>query len=720
MSKTIRCVSEHKLLNPHRSGHRTVVISLGLMCVATSCKTIPVNNLSDVSVRKVHLDILRAESRRDAGAEALQIGLSHHKRNIRLAALKAVSRIESPSSTSQVLALLGDRDPDVAKWAAFAAGQIGHAQAVSGLVEALSDDSIAKPPILRALGRAATASVASELYPILLNEKPKVRGSAALALGLIAKRVGAEKVKTTTISKRLSELVRSPHPKDRYGAVYALMRMPGPDVAASFTSVLSDKNPEVRAMGVRGLGESGVTIQIFDSVIKDPDWKVRYQTVRAMDSMAKRIPGLAPAVAQRLMVMLSHELVRFGQRGAIGSGTSTHILSEIVRVAGRLGDSGDELIRRLSGEKWRNLGQFSPSTQSDGAAIHCHLAFATDFRDSDIRRVRVCGSSRLLAWRRLELESRLLEFDEEGGFAGLLAMLKLGDSKTRVIATLALANVKLPNRNKVLSELLRHSDPYVVAAAASWFQNQQIANEVDGDVVSSLRAALNKMSGEPDPNFVVGLIDAIGALQVRATEFERNLSVFMNDARPSIRRRAAAVMSRGFSIPMDFGANPRKQPYRRPRPIGGRPILYLEMERGTIAIEMFGDLAPRTVGVISALANDGFYNGRSWHRIVPDFVSQGGCPRGDGWGGPGYAIEEEVSPMTFRRGAVGIATNGRDTGASQFFITHSSQPHLDGGYTLFGQVRDGMDVVDALQPDDLIKSARVVFSTPSSRKGQQR
>ena len=722
MSELTRFVS-----NEHSSSARySAAYLVRLLCalvlsafVVVGCKTVQTDSASNVSVRAVHLEILRAESNRDAGAEAIQIGLSHHDRKLRLAALKAVSRIESPSSTPKVLALLGDRDKEVAKWAAFAAGQIGHAQAVSGLVEALSDDSIQKQPILRALGRSGTASVAGELLKLLSSEESKVRGSAALALGLIAKRVGPGKVKTTTISKQLTELVRSSDKSERYGSVYALMRMPGDDLAAAFTSVLADKHPEIRAMAVRGLGNSGVTIQTLDSVINDPDWRVRYQAVRAMDSMVKRVPGLAPAVAQRMMVMLSKELVRFGQRGAIGSGMSTHILSEIVRVAGRLGEAGDELIRRLSGEKWQNLGQFASSTQSDGAAIHCQLAFAMDFRDSDIRNVRVCGSSRLLAWRRLELESRLLEFDEKGGAPGLLAMLELGDSKTRVTAALALANVKLPNRNKVLTGLLSHSDPFVVAAAASWFQNPEVAEQVDSEVISALKAALMKMSGEPDPNFVVGLIDAIDALKVQTTEFESPLSIFMNDARPAIRRRAAAVMSRDFSIPMEFGANPRKQPYRRPRPVGGRPILTLEMERGTVTIEMFGDIAPRTVGVISSLANSGFYNGRSWHRIVPDFVAQGGCPRGDGWGGPGYAIEEEVSPASFTRGSVGIATNGRDTGASQFFITHSAQPHLDGGYTLFGKVRDGMDVVDALQPDDIIKKASVSFSKPSTRRGQR-
>ena len=162
--------------------------------------------------------------------------------------------------------------------------------------------------------------------------------------------------------------------------------------------------------------------------------------------------------------------------------------------------------------------------------------------------------------------------------------------------------------------------------------------------------------------------------------------------------------------------NPRKPPYKRPKARGGRPILVLHTARGPITIELFGDVAPRTVGVIVDLAQGGFYNGKSWHRVVPNFVAQGGCSRGDGWGGPGYAIDAETSHLAFARGAVGIATNGRDTGGSQFFIMHSAHPHLDGAYTLFGQVRDGIDVADALQPDDLILRAEVRLPPPRRAK----
>ena len=95
------------------------------------------------------------------------------------------------------------------------------------------------------------------------------------------------------------------------------------------------------------------------------------------------------------------------------------------------------------------------------------------------------------------------------------------------------------------------------------------------------------------------------------------------------------------------------------------------------------------------------------HRVVSDFVIQGGDPRGDGWGGPGYALRDEINTVRFDRGAVGMPKSGRDTGGCQIFVTHVPTPHLDGNYTVFGKVISGMDVVDRIEVGDAILSARI-------------
>lgn len=133
----------------------------------------------------------------------------------------------------------------------------------------------------------------------------------------------------------------------------------------------------------------------------------------------------------------------------------------------------------------------------------------------------------------------------------------------------------------------------------------------------------------------------------------------------------------------------------------------IEMANGkTISIEFFDDVAPATVANFVKLAKSGFYDGLTFHRVIPGFVAQGGCPRGNGTGGPGYKIKCETkdNPHKHLRGALSMAHAGKDTGGSQFFICYEAFPHLDGVHTVFGQVVEGMDVVDQIKAGDQMKS----------------
>jgi len=129
--------------------------------------------------------------------------------------------------------------------------------------------------------------------------------------------------------------------------------------------------------------------------------------------------------------------------------------------------------------------------------------------------------------------------------------------------------------------------------------------------------------------------------------------------------------------------------------------------RGAVHVLLFGADAPLTVSNFAQLARRGYYNGVAFHRVVPNFVAQDGDPRGDGSGGPGYAIRDELNRRWYDRGAVGMALSGPDTGGSQYFLAHSPQPHLDGHYTVFGHVTDGFDVLDALVQGDRILSITI-------------
>jgi len=133
----------------------------------------------------------------------------------------------------------------------------------------------------------------------------------------------------------------------------------------------------------------------------------------------------------------------------------------------------------------------------------------------------------------------------------------------------------------------------------------------------------------------------------------------------------------------------------------------IETVKGDIELILFEEDAPNTVANFEKLSNSGFYDGLTFHRVIPDFVIQGGCPVGDGTGGPGYTIKCEINPNRHVKGALSMAHAGRDTGGSQFFITLSPQPHLDGVHTVFGRVVRGMDVVESIERGDRMLRVRV-------------
>jgi len=132
----------------------------------------------------------------------------------------------------------------------------------------------------------------------------------------------------------------------------------------------------------------------------------------------------------------------------------------------------------------------------------------------------------------------------------------------------------------------------------------------------------------------------------------------------------------------------------------------IETERGAIELELYPEYAPKTVNNFVFLAREGFYDGVSFHRVIDDFMIQGGDPTGTGRGGPGYRFEDEVdrNPLKHETGSISMANAGPNTNGSQFFITHSPQTHLDGKHTVFGKVTQGQEVVDGVkQGDTMIK-----------------
>ena len=140
------------------------------------------------------------------------------------------------------------------------------------------------------------------------------------------------------------------------------------------------------------------------------------------------------------------------------------------------------------------------------------------------------------------------------------------------------------------------------------------------------------------------------------------------------------------------------------------PKIQIQTERGNITIEMFEDEAPNTVANMISLIEKGYYDGLNFHRVIPDFMIQGGCPHGTGTGGPGYDFDDECASN--RRhdsaGVLSMANAGPGTNGSQFFITHGPTPHLDGKHTVFGKVTEGQEVVDEIKQGDVMQTVVVL------------
>jgi cyclophilin family peptidyl-prolyl cis-trans isomerase len=256
------------------------------------------------------------------------------------------------------------------------------------------------------------------------------------------------------------------------------------------------------------------------------------------------------------------------------------------------------------------------------------------------------------------------------------------------------------------------SDPDYIVRANIIGTLQRRANAADARLVADAYERASRDSGN----------DArIAAISYLAAAWKRDSAAFAPQLRDRIGRlrppadplvRAQAAKSSVFRGWESTSGTPRPlewyqslvRTYVLPSLNGNRPRATIKTSRGDIVLDMFGADAPITVDNFLRLARSGYYRGTRFHRVVPNFVVQDGDPRDDGNGGPGYAIRDEMNPRRYDRGAVGMALSGPDTGGSQYFITHSPQPHLDGHYTVFGRVLRGFSALDAIVQGDPITS----------------
>jgi len=258
-----------------------------------------------------------------------------------------------------------------------------------------------------------------------------------------------------------------------------------------------------------------------------------------------------------------------------------------------------------------------------------------------------------------------------------------------------------------LTDAVRRGDPALLYHGAPLLTDSLF---VERGAADTLAATYRTLSTPDDLEGMTAVLDALGTLG--GATAENTLRAALDHPHHAVRQAAAAGLS--AATDSTITADPRPLPdtpsidWGYLQDLGPHPRLTLETNRGTVTIELDTEQAPQTVQAITRFASDGRYDGVPFHRVVPNFVVQGGdFARRDGFGGPGFFLRTEITRLGHRRGTVGMASAGKDTEGSQFFVPHSMQPHLDGGYTSFGRVVEGIGVVDQLRAYDTIETATV-------------
>ncbi|HSQ25103.1 MAG TPA: peptidylprolyl isomerase, partial [Pyrinomonadaceae bacterium] len=284
----------------------------------------------------------------------------------------------------------------------------------------------------------------------------------------------------------------------------------------------------------------------------------------------------------------------------------------------------------------------------------------------------------------------------------------LQNSKTPALAVpdilQAYASYKPADASQIAREKLQSPDA-VVRATAAEIIGGQAPSEAN---LSALIDALPRALSDKDLNdAALAILDALAKQKTAAANDAIKTALSSQDH--LIRRRAVALLKANGAG--DFSdrigivqTRNRLIDYRRAIARIGRKVnATVVTSKGSFTIEFLPEEAPLTVDNFIQLARRGYFNGQTIPRVVPNFVIQAGDPRGDQNGGPGYSIRCEINGVAFERASLGMALSGKDTGGSQWFVTHSPQPHLDGGYTVFGRVIRGMDVVDNIARGDTIR-----------------
>ncbi len=677
--------------------------------------------------RETEARIIAQEDRREVDATLLDL-LSHEDAKTRGRAALALGRIGRSEDVARLASVLQDEDAGVREWAAFALGEIEDSTAAMILETHLVSGHEQNPVVrelavegLGKLGRGKEGCLAA-----LRDGSEQVQARALLAAWRIPGATPVDEI-----------LQMSNHKKDelRWTAAYCLMRMAGapasgrtaiPEgeelsdddktrIADRLLEMTQEEDARVLMQALRGLRtrpDEKVTARLLE-MADHRDWRVRVETWRALtgteeprqipnttwstgleDSQPNVVAVVVEALAKASVAQFAEtQLQRFlgDERPRI---RELAVGAWAARLRSIEAQDSDEIEAKLTSffkavEPLRSDPQWTVRAACIGLTDLLPEEQRGDFLrplTEDVPAVAKLAVGPYLEWKASSKDGiisqdvlqpeldRFLEADDP--MVVLMAMGKLtelfeaeeADSTTGTPDWAPVATTIKNVRDRAQDPLWSDVRQAIAGEAGKHLEQPGMRDLVD--------AALD------DPSFVVRR-EAVQALE---------------EAGETPRRQAEPIDARhshsDYLRILEWAAKDHR--------------LVIETDAGTLEARLFSADAPMTCWNLAQLAQTGYFDDGAWHRVVPNFVLQDGCPRGDGWGGPGHEIRCEINRHRYQRGALGMALAGKDTGGSQFFFTHSSQPHLDGGYTVFGEIVRGRDVADRVAQGDGIQRIRVV------------
>lgn len=698
----------------------------------------------------ITLRIMAAEDTRQWNEELAAL-LESPAPSVRTRAALAAGRIGAEAAVAPLVRLLRlDSNEEVRATAAFALGEIE--SGADALLEALrvSKSIAVRARAVEALGKIAAAlpegseirraSIGDAILP-LLEPTPAARKTsntdfilAALTAVLRARPTGA----SASVQRHLTATDKDV----RATALNTLARLRVTDANLAVRPLLDDADPVVRANAARVLGASGDQESVdalVSRITNDRDERVRISAIRALAG-TKDARAAVPLRERFSVLLVNYRATRLATPSIVVRPVEANELLEIVTALGTLLAGSNDVTAM---ETLRGLRDTERLRAPEIETALARISPARYLRDPFVERVSENVANH--SWQTVASVAegigevaRQTSVSEDGaaGNSGIImradALIRLRqilDSQSltapaRPTVLRALAAFNQPDFATTLAAELKAEDVYVRATAAELLGDlaavETIVPEARDAAIGTLAGALPRALEDAEPDGALAILTALGQQPSPAATAAIESAL---GAREYLARNRAATLLEARSA----GASPRSrvgtvasrndaEDYARALARRGKRVLAnVTTDKGAFTIELLPAVAPLTVDNFVQLAGKGFFNNISFHRVVPNFVIQSGDPRGDGNGGPGYAIRCEINTVPYAHGAVGMALSGKDTGGSQWFVTHSPQPHLDGGYTVFGQVISGLDVVDRIARGDRIREVRITETVAHAR-----